>query len=818
MKCQFLFSVLAVCCNFYTADAQGGGNITGKVKTAGDKYIPSATAALFHYPDSILVKTTISGRAGNFEFSEIKSSNYYIIISHAGYTEMCSEIFSVNPGLTTEVKPFVLSIAQKNLSGITVAGKKPLVEVTGDKTIFNVESSINAAGSNAFELLQKSPGVITDKDDAVILKGRSGVRVYIDGRLVQMDAADLAAYLKSINSADIEAIEIIANPSAKYDASGNAGIINIRFKKNRKLGYNGSVNAGFAVGVNPKTNAGINFNYRNKAINIFSNYSNAWTKNQVNFNVYRKQNDSLYDQKNINISEGWSHNVKAGADFFITKAHTIGAIVTANFSDNTSENRGRTPISSVSNGKLGQVLYANNTLPAAIKNLNYNFNYRFADSSGNEFNLDADVGKYTSDRSSYQPNYYYAPSPEVLQDSHVYKNNTPTDVKILTFKMDYVRSLKNSTLYAGVKSGNVRTDNIFQFYNVLNGFAQSDLVRSNSFMYKENVFAAYASYSTLINTKWKMQAGLRMEHTSSNGHLTRANNIVLPDDLVERKYTDFFPSVGLTYNVSHHHSLNLALSRRIDRPVYQDLNPFENKLDELTYQKGNAFLQPQYANNIQLMHTYKGKYITALSYAHVSGFTAQIIDTLEGKRTFITKRNLASQDIVSLNFSLPIQLKSWWLLFTNANLFYSHYKADLGPGKLVDINITSGSVFAQNSFTLGDGYSAEITGNFNAPSVWAGTFRSNAMGSLDAGVQKLLFQKKATVKLGFTDILKTLRWKGKSEFSGSNIVTTGNWESRQVRLNFTYRFGNNQVKQARQRDTGSDEEKKRTEANGSLGQ
>ena len=814
MRFAFTLSVLAWVCTFSNVHAQVTGKINGQVKNNAGMVVSAATVILYHIPDSAIIKTGITDVQGKFEIEGVKSDNYFVAVSYTGYQQKSTAVFSVNPGEDFKLPLLILTEPEKNLAGITVTGSytKPMFEVTADKTVFNVESSINATGSNAFELLQKSPGVVTDKDDNFIVKGKNGVRIYIDGRQSQMETADLAAYLRSINSVDIEAIEIITNPSAKYDAAGNAGIINIRFKKNKKIGFNGSISAGLNVGINPKTNTGLSFNYRNKKINFFSTYSNNWAINRVLFDIYRIQNDTLYDQKNVNVTEGWVHNFKTGIDLFLSKTQTIGVIVTGNTNDNHADNETRTPISAVNSPKINQLLLASNHLPLTVRNFNYNFNYRYEDSTGHSFNFDADYGAFKSLRSSYQPNAYYLPEPFMLQDEKIYRNNTPNKVRISTAKFDYERPVAKGKLGVGAKISNVDTDNSFNFFNVISGFSIMDSARSNSFSYSENIIAGYINYNTAISKKWKLQAGLRVEHTNSTGTLTRVNGIKQPDDNAERNYTDPFPSAAITYNLSENHSFNLTYSRRIDRPVYQDLNPFENKLDELTYQKGNAFLRPQYTNSIQLSHTFMGRFITAIGYSHVSDFSAQVIDTLESKRSFLSKKNLASQDIANINFSLPFQVFKWWNLFTNINLFHSLYKADFGKGKILDINIFSGSFFAQNSFILGKGLTGEVTGFFNAPAVWAGTFRSRESGSMDIGLQKQLFNYKATVKFSFTDLLHTLRWKGTSDFGGALITTSGHWESQQFRMNFTYHFGNSQVKQARQRKTGSEEEKKRTES------
>ena len=794
-------------------NAQTRSKITGEVND-NNKPLSGATILLQKASDSSIAKTNVTDSKGNFSFEEVIAADYFITVTNVGYQKYFSERFTVKEGEDFILPTVSLLVAEKSMTGVTVTAKKPIIEVKADRTIFNVENSINATGSNAFELLQKSPGVITDKDDNISLKGKNGVRVYIDGKPTQMNSADLAAYLKSINSVDIEAIEMISNPSAKYDAQGNAGIINIKLKKNKKYGLNGTASAGLNVGINPKTNSSISLNYRNKKTNWFSNYSNNWSKNESNFYLYREQSDSSYDQASKQYSEGWSHNLKAGADFFISSTQTIGFIATGNTSDMNNFTQSKTLIKSIAGAKHGQTLYASNTIPSKTTNGNFNINYRFADTSGHELNVDADYGIYRNRRSSYQPNAYYSPYPEEPQYEKNYRNNTPTNINIISAKVDYETGFKKGKLGIGAKFSDVKTDNTFDFYNVINNEDQIDAARSNSFTYKENVNAGYINYNRPLNPKWAMQAGVRVENTISDGNLTRVDGIVQNDDRVQRNYTDLFPSAAITFNQSMKHIFNLTYSRRIDRPNYQDLNPFENKLDELTYQKGNAFLRPQYTNSFELTHTYKYRFNTTVSYSHINDYRAQIIDTAEKIRSYITQRNLASQDIYNINFSLPFQVKKWWSIYANINAFHSLYKAEFGEGKQVDIAVISANIYMQQSFTIGQGLTGELSGFYSAPSVWAGTFKSKAIGTLDIGLQKQLFNNKATFKVSYTDLLRTLRWAGTSDFGAAYINVRGNWESQQLRMNFTYRFGNNQVKAARQRKTAADDESKRTQGSG----
>lgn len=814
---KLLLAVLFTLCTLSKLCAQHS-TISGQIKNAGGNPLAGVTVILYRSADSLLVKTGVTDNHGNFELNQVKTGRYFLSSNFTGYTTISTPAFAIADSEKIIIASQYLKIAEKKMQEVTITGtyQKPIIQVTADKTIFNIESSINASGSNAFELLQKSPGVITDKDDNISLRGKNGVRIYIDGRPAEMDAAGLSGYLKSINSVDIESIEMISNPSASYDASGNAGIINIRLKKNNKIGFNGTVSAGFNQGIHPKTNGALSLNYRNKKVNIFSNYSNSWGNNENTFDLYRIQNDTLYDQKSLQNIKGWTHNIKVGVDFFVSKKSTLGFIFTGNFIDNTTYSSSRTPSSSINTGIIDKILYATNTIPGNVKNENFNGNYHYADATGHEINIDIDHGIYESRKSSYQPNSYYTAAPETLLYQTIYKNNTPINITINTQKIDFITPIKKGQFSAGAKISNVKTDNTFNLYTVINGVDKLDVSRSNTFQYKENINSGYINYTTPLGKKINVQAGFRVENTHSTSLLTRTDRTISPDDNIDRNYTDLFPSAAFTYAVNENNLFNLNYSRRIDRPNYNDLNPFEARVDELTYIKGNAFLRPQYTNTIQLTHTFKSRFITSVGYSEIKDFSAYIIDTTEKTRTFISKQNLASQYIASLNSSATIDITKWWELYSSVNVYNSRYKANFGPGKEVDINITSYSLYAQNSFKLGKGFTGELTGIYNGPSVSAGTFKTKALGTMDIGLQKKIFQDKGTLKLSYTDVLNTLKWKAESIYGGSYILAHSRWESRQFRVNFTYRFGSNQIKEDRQHTPGSEDEKTRTTSNGGL--
>ena len=791
--------------------AQNASQVTGKIAEDNNKPVASATVSLLKAKDSSLVKTAITNSNGDYKILSVSPGSYFISATSVGLTKKASAKFTVTEEQDFNMPVLILLHSSTSLSEVTVVAKKPMIEVRADKTIFNVENSINATGSNAFELLQKSPGVNIDKDDNILMQGKNGVKIYVDGKPTQMAGADLAAYLRSINSADIESIEMITNPSAKYDASGNAGIINIRLKKNKNYGANGNIASGVAFGHTPKYNNSLSLNYRNKKINIFSNYSNNYGKSRNFFNLYRVQGDSIYDQHSINYNNNKTNNVKAGIDYSINSKNIIGVMVTANFNTSSNSTTSNTIISPVSTGMPTRILYASNDLPGTRSNIDYDVNYHFADTTGRTLDIDADIVNFRRRGTSYQPNDYRDPYTDALLDERIYSNNTPTNIDIYTAKIDYEQPFYKGKLGFGGKITDVKTKNTFDFYDVFANVPVKDMNLSNKFNYDENVKALYINYNRPLSKKTIIQAGVRMENTKSEGDLISI--VPQPDDTVKRNYTNFFPSGAITYNLNQKNTFNLSYSRRIDRPGYQDLNPFENKLDELTYRKGNAFLNPQYTNSFQLSHTFLYKYVTSISYSHIRDFFAQIIDTVQNK-SFITQKNIAQQNIFSLNFSAPVTITKWWNSFITFNGYHSVYKADFGQGKKVNANVDAYSIFTQQSFTVKKGPTFELSGFYNSPSVWGGTFKSSSIGSVDAGVQQKILKGAGTIKVSFTDLLNTLHWRGISDYGGAHLDASGHFESQQLKINFSYRFGNKLVKAARQRKGASEEENKRLNGSG----
>ena len=809
MRILFLLSILLIS---FASRAQ---QITGLAKDADGKNLNGVTVSLLSDTGKAILKYTVT-KNGVYGFDNVTSGKYRVSASHVGFAPAVTQVFEFN-GEKASAPELKLAKASGQMSNVTVTASRPIVEVKADRTILNVEGTINSVGSDALELLRKSPGVMVDKDENLSVNGKNGVQVYIDGRPTPLSGQDLSNYLKSIQSSSIESIEIITNPSAKYEAAGNAGIINIRLKKNKSLGTNGSVNTGVNFGHYPKFNAGTTLNHRNKTLNIYGNYAFNKSKNRNNMDLYRTVADSLFDQHSTMKMENISHNYKAGIDFFLDKKNVLGVMVNGTFADPSVSNYSRTEISYLPVDTIDRILVADNSSVMKRNNVNLNLNYSYTGADGKSLTLNADYGYYDISTNQLQPNFYYDPSGLNLTRSVISRMISPTSININSVKGDWEQNFKKGKLGYGGKIAFVKSDNDFQNYDVTGSNEALNTDKSNLFVYKENINAGYLNY----NRQFKgvmVQAGVRVENTVAKGNSSGIKDNKEWVSEFDRNYTNVFPSAAITFNKNPMSQFGISYSKRIDRPAYQDLNPFEFKLDEYTFQRGNVDLKPQYTNSIGISHTYKYRLTTSLNYSHVKDMFAQWIDTTEKSKAFISKKNLAQQDIISFNISYPYQYKSY-SVFANLSSNYSMYKADFGPGREVDQDAFGLNLYAQNSIKFGKTktWTAELTGFYVAPTIQQGAFRSESLFSVDAGLSKNLWKNKATIKASFSDLFNTLQFTGRQEFAGQSTKVKVKWETQQLKLNFVYRFGSNQIKAARNRSTGAEEESKRTQGGSGLG-
>lgn len=688
----------------------------------------------------------------------------------------------------------------KKLTGITVTSKKPFIEQQIDKTVVNVQADINAIGSSAFEILQKAPGISITGDDNINMSGKAGVNVLIDGRPTQMSNKELANFLRSLPGNTIDKIELITNPSSRFDAQGNAGIINIRLKKNKIKGTNGNVAAGYTYRAHYASNGSFNINHRSGKINAFVNANGdnnlQHTDGEINRNVWVNSAYKNFKNNTIDKDRNARYSIRTGIDFYANKKNTFGFLFNTNRSWNPFNTPGNTLIGN--NNIVDSSLTTTNDNLYKNRRYNTNLNYKFEDTLGNELNIDAD---YTYFKNTNLTN---------LTTSYLDKNynrynfsandlDVATGINIYAIKADYSTQIKtmHAKLEAGVKMSKVTTENNLFATSLSGTIMKPDTGRSNIFTYVENIYAAYFNFGQQVK-KFEYQIGLRTENTVVNGTSVDLRNQQINNP--DTNYINIFPTAFVSYKPNKKNMFALSYSKRINRPDYQALNPFETIYDIYTSEKGNPYLRPQYTNNVEVKYTYKYAVSIALGYNHTKDYS-QTISRQVGQQTSATNDNIGTLDNSYLNISSPLPINKWWEGYVNITGFINHYKGMLPDGALNE-KVLGMNYYIQQNFKLDKTWSMQLSSWYNAPTTEA-IFKTKSLGSLDFGIKKTILQSKASIRLTFMDMLNTQRWKQTVQFANQDFTYSRKWESRGIRLQLSWSFGKGNYK-ARERDTNED--------------
>lgn len=781
--------------------------ITGIVQDSTGHSLSGATMSLLQQKDSSTIKLAVSEKNGSYSFGQVKAGSYLVKATFTGYFPAYSKIINVKDS-SIIVAPFRLIQAIAALKSVVISNQKPLIEIKADKMVMNVEGTINAVGSDLLELLRKSPGVFVDKDEKISMNGKNGVQIYIDGKPSPLTGQDLSNYLKSLQSSQVATIEFITNPSAKYEAAGNAGIINIRLKKNQSLGLNGTINAGYNIAKYGKFNSGLSLNFRNKKVNIFSNYGYNDSKIYSKLDIFRNLRDSMYSTKTLSTVKSESHNFKVGSDFFINKNNIAGIVVSGNLMNGEMVNNSNTGVSQKANMETNTQAKAFTQTQLKNDNINYNFNYNFTNAAGKSLMLNADYGLFNSNKQQNHNSTLFNDNNTI---SDRYEVNIPSKISISSGKADWEQNSGKGKLSFGTKLSYVKSDNDYNYYNISTDNAAFDKEKSNHFLYKENINAGYVNYNQQFKG-FMVQAGLRAENTvsieTSHGYIADSKN---NDSSFKRDYTDLFPSATINFNKKPENQISLSYSRRIDRPSYQQLNPFIFNLDEYTFIKGNINLRPQYTNSFGLTYVYKYKLNATLNFSHVKDMISQFTDTAENNNISISSGNIAQQDVWSASIGYPFQYKTF-SIYANINANYSNYKSSFGTDHAHSLDAYAFMAVMQSSLILHKNWTAQLTGFYMSPSIIQGSFQAQKLWSVDAGIQRQFINKKMTIKASVSDIFNSLKFKAYTDFAGQRTNYNSKWESQQFKLNVSYRFGRSGIKPARQVNTGAEDESKRAKS------
>lgn len=803
------FSLFAV-----SAAAQTNQKISGTVTDSENKPVSSATVSLLRAKDSSLVKLAVSGKTGGYEFVSIKEGRYLLSATSVGFGKAYSQQFDLKEG-DVSVPVLALREVPKDMGNVTVQAKRPFVETKLDKTVVNVDASPGNAGATALEVLEKSPGVLVNSDGAISLRGKQGVIVMMDGKPTYLSAADLANMLKNMPASALDQIEIMTNPSSKYDASGNSGVINIRTKKGRSAGFNGNVTIGAGTSIYrldgatylmPRTQNSFNFNWRTNKVNFFGNYNPNLFRGRNTMNVESKLIDSRdgslrgYSEQETRFKFGnENHTLKLGADWSPNKKDVFGVVVSG------FAFHGRPTPSTVAdlldlNHNLESRLVTSIENNGRFKNFTGNLNWKHTfDTTGRELTMDFDHVRYSNTMNMLLSTDIYNGNLQYVASTGL-RGVIPADISIYSFKSDYTRPFRNGRIEAGVKSSFVKNDNIVD-YEIKSGSGWvQDNIRSNQFIYEENINAAYVNVNNQLG-KWTLQAGLRVENTNARG------NQVTSKTSFKRDTTNLFPTAFVSYAADKKNTLTLSYGRRILRPNYQDMNPFIFFLDTLSFRQGNIYLRPQYTHNFELSHAFKGKYITTLSYNNTDDVISQIIrpqDGSDGKIRFLTPDNVAKLRNMAISVSAPVTAAKWWNINLSSTVFNNHYKGVYDTIN-IDLEFTSFMVNVTNSFTLGKGFTMELSGFYRHKSIEQLT-RMEPIYQMTIAAQKQIMNGKGTVRLNFRDPFAWQKFEGLNQYGYVDSRFTNRPDVRQVNATFTYRFGKSSPQAPRRNRAGSSQD------------
>jgi iron complex outermembrane receptor protein len=783
---QKIYSLFALMLLTGLAYGQGATNSNGLTLTVlNEQAKPAVAATVELLKDNKLIKAAITDINGEARFEKIGQGSYTFKVSFSNYQTQISDSY-VFPSVNTAT--ITLKPATTTLKEVSIAARKPFIEQKPGKVVLNVDASVTNIGSTVLEVLEKSPGVTVDRNGGIALQGKAGVLVLIDDKQTYLSGAELNNLLSSMSSSQVELIELMSNPPAKYDASGNAGVINIKTKKNKAKGFNGSFTISAGQGIYPKNNNSLQLNYRTGKFNMFLNYSMNLNKYLTNIYALRKYYDdngiltAVLDQPTYFSGHFINNTLKAGVDYYVTPKTTIGMVLGGTAISRKGKNDARATWLDAA-GNVDSAIATNSTSNNKFRSSLVNLNLRHNMSSTQDIAVDLDWLNYAINSKQQFNNEFQAPGGY----KEASRGDIPAAIKIVSGKIDHtVKMSKSSSLQSGWKSSHISTDNSAS-YQKFDGTAwNEDYGKSNHFIYKENIHALYSSLETKYK-RFSMQGGLRYEYTAYNAH--QLGNVIQKDSAFSRNYSGLFPGAAITYQADSSNGFTFTAGRRIDRPAFQKLNPFYTIINKYTYQTGNPFFLPQYSWNLQLSHQYKNVLTTAVSYSIIKNYFSQLFLTDTVKNIlFYSEGNVGKAHNLGLSATLVVSPFKWWSLTAQANYNHKELKGYNG-----NVNFTSEinqlNININNQFTVFKKYNAEVSGFYTTRARNDLQEVLYPTGQLSLGVSRPVLKKKGTLKFSARDIFYTNAMEGLTQFDNATEYFILRRDSRVFNLSFTYRFG-----------------------------
>lgn len=769
---------------------QQGQVIAGKVLDGKGVPIELATVqlSLISGTEDTETKSTFTDQNGTFQFRSIQPGEYRVVTSMIGYQSAQSDpvMVHINTNSTTTIPTLTLLEESRNLATVAVTAQRPLIERRPDMMVVNVENSTLSAGNSALEILERAPGIIIDKDDNISLMGKQGVQVMINGRPTNLSSEQLANLLRNMDGNTIKSVELITNPSSKYEASGSSGIINIVMKRNILAGTNGNITLSAGYGLKHKSNTSINLNHKTEKTNLYGTFSYLNNGGEQTINLDRNINyqgvHTFFGQSSAFDRLGQNLSYQSGLDYQTSERNTLSFEVNGYHMGNSSDNNSRTLIGQ-SFQSLDSTLISVANSTGRFNSIGANLNNQFdIDSNGRKLVAQMDISQFYRNNETAYSNTFFLPDGELMKQPELSNSLTPTTINIRIAKLDYTHPLQSGAKFeSGFRYSQVKSDNEMQFEIERNGQWENDPGRTNQFIYDEHISAAYANYQQQFG-KLGVQAGLRAEYTVSTG------NSVTLNSQVRRDYLDIFPSVFLNYALSDRHQTGISYSKRVNRPNYNLMNPFSYFLDQYTSERGNPHLRPEYAHVLEASYSFKSKYHLSLGYNFTDdAIVESMVQDDETKTTYVFRDNLAKQTNAYANLSVPVRIARFWNTNTNVTAFYLGFKGTLNDNSLNQgqyaLNLRNG-----HQFNILPTLNAEMSVNYNSPMVYS-IYRIGEQWSIDMGVSKSILQKRGNLKLAVSDVFNTRKHNIRTNYGNLDVFINQRHETRIARLTFSYSFG-----------------------------
>lgn len=797
--------VVAAGMSAHAVQAQTGNILLGTVSdSVTQKPLAFSTIVVKKSSDPSFLLSTMTDEKGTFRFDGLAAGTYNLLSSYIGYKKSTVESVVVNAS-PAENKPLnmVLAPDQKSLKEVKVIGNRPFIELSADKVVLNVAASPLAQGGNAAEVLSRAPGVV-EQNGRYVVRGKTAL-VLLDGKVTNLGGNDLAELLASLPSNTLDKVEVVANPSARYDANGGA-VINILTKKNSAFGTSGSVSAGMGAGRFARYNGGLTLGYRRDKLNVFGGLDYQRTKQYRRLESNRVLNqETRIDEASYSVTERNSLTARINVDYDLTKRSSVGLQVRGiNTARETNSNNGSTV------GGVAGPLNATNVLQTNGAGRGFNptisLYYRtLLDSAGGELKLNADYLTFHKRFDEQYRNAGYDLQQQAATATAL-RTYSPASNTVASFTADYTRSFgKATSLEAGLKSLRTITDNDIHWENLdKSGNWLNDAQRTNHFVYREYINAGYASVHQSVSKKVGLQLGLRAEHTHSEGESLTLSQVN------KRDYFNLFPNVSLEYTMSEKQQWNISYQRKIDRFRFDIVNPFLTYISPYLYYQGNPNILPSFSHNFSVSHSYNNAVATSLTYGRHTNALAEVFSRDPTTNIVIqSDANLSHATTLDGNVSLTKQLLGGVITTTNfVGATYVRFDSPTMPW----LNQSSVGVIASsnNTVNLPKGMRVEISLFYQSPLTYGSySFRAQYNGSI--ALTKPVLKENGTLTLSVFDPFNLQQRRFDTRAADVQAYSLDKVESRYVRLNFSYRFGNQKIKAIRTRRTGIESEKMRLE-------